>query len=234
MAIPKKHISSVSTVVFDCDDTLWSSDFLRDLIAVAESLQIPQENIISFAKALQKAVWQVFDFHLDNKVTRDSIEIALERLLSNEISAYGITSSSIYDALSHPTFCSCQADPESLDVISYLYKKGYKLVVKSDWFSNVQINHMQNFGYLQYFEFIVGPVGDYFKPDPRGAAKIIGSNDPSHFVMIGDSQNRDVQFANNVGMFSIWINKGNNLRISGKKFSPTYEIQRLSELKSIL
>lgn len=113
-------------------------------------------------------------------------------------------------------------------------KPRFPLYILSNGFNEVQYKKMDSAGLTPYFEKII--LSDHIginKPDPAlfdYALKEIGTK-AEESVMIGDNWNSDIMGAKSAGIDQIWFNPQNE---SPKGYTPTYTIQKLSEIKDIL
>ena len=225
---------SFSTLVFDCDDTLWKLDSDKSMRLVAQHLKVPQEKEHEFIHVFRESLYAVISMLSHQKVTKSIVIDDLNALVGSYLHSVGTDVYRAYDAICIPEFSYSEPYPETINVLRYLKAKGYKMVAKSNWFAHVQVKRLKQFGFLDYFELVSGPIDDYFKPNPQCMRKIIGTSDPSHFVIIGDSLSSDVQLANNVGIKSIWINHSGEEKVFEKNNKPSYEINAIEEIVGIL
>ena len=110
------------------------------------------------------------------------------------------------------------------EVLEYLKSKDKKLVILSNWFTEVQIERLRKNGLLHYFEEIYG--GDYtLKPNKKAFLRAMGSTSPSECVMIGDNYFKDVLGARAVGCEALFYGPNSDLIIDKQK------IKRMNEIK---
>ncbi|WP_243347015.1 YjjG family noncanonical pyrimidine nucleotidase [Parabacteroides sp. FAFU027] len=133
------------------------------------------------------------------------------------------------DAVSSKT----QLIPNAKDLLEYLYPK-YRLFVLSNGFRDVQQKKLANSGLLGYFEKIITSedVG-VNKPYPgifEYALKSTNSR-KKESIMIGDNPEADIAGAYNYKLDQIYFM---NFQCHSLPFTPTYSVDTLDEVKSIL
>lgn len=123
---------------------------------------------------------------------------------------------------------------ETFKVLDAL-KKDYRLLLLTNGSPDLQQTKLEITAELvPYFEKIVIS-GDYGrgKPDPGifEHALALMELDKDEAIMVGDNLMTDILGANRMGMTSVWINRHDKQR---NEVIPTYEIQHLEELQSLL
>lgn len=110
------------------------------------------------------------------------------------------------------------------EVLEYLKSKDKKLVVLSNWFTEVQIERLRKNGLLHYFEEVYG--GDYtLKPNKKAFLRAIGGTSPSECVMVGDNYLKDVLGARAAGCEALFYSPNSDLIRDKQK------IKRMNEIK---
>ena len=226
---------NITTVVFDCDGTLWDADFVALSRNIARKNNIPKEEEEEFAIRLTKAAFSLPDYVGNKRITVKLLSQAIDDIIPDLLSKYGITGKRIIENCQDETLTVSTSYPSTLGTLQYLHKNGYRIYAKSNWFSSVQSNLMKKYGYLDYFERVFGLLNDYFKPNPESAYKFLGNKDPKHFVYVGDSFKNDVGIAKTTGMYSIWISKDINKELLlSKSELPNFIIRNIGQLVEIL
>ena len=122
----------------------------------------------------------------------------------------------------------------AFEMLQTLYQRGYKLYAASNSFGHLQRKRLELAGVLPFFEgtYISMDIG-YDKPDRRFYDFALNDAQLSadEVLMVGDSMTTDIIGAQRVGIDTCWFNPTNR-PIGDTK--PTYEIQSLSQLLSIL
>lgn len=121
--------------------------------------------------------------------------------------------------------------PYATEVCKFL-SLTYELVFITNGFTNTQVERVQKSGIADYFQKIIvseelgieKPSIDFFKK----ALKLIGSNDTSKMIIVGDSLSSDIAGANNAGIDCCWYNPNKNAVSS--KYKINYVINDLREL----
>ena len=121
--------------------------------------------------------------------------------------------------------------PYAEEVCKFL-SKTYELVFITNGITNTQVKRVQKSGVADYFHRIIvseelgveKPSIDFFKK----AFKIIGSDDTSKMVIVGDSLSSDIAGGNNAGIDCCWYNP--NKSTISSKYHVKYVISDLREL----
>lgn len=82
--------------------------------------------------------------------------------------------------------------------------KNYELVLLTNFFSQSQLNRLNNMGIGKYFTEVHGE--DLIKPNEYAFIKACGPHKPEECVMIGDSIDIDVEGAKKAGLNAIFVN----------------------------
>ena len=113
------------------------------------------------------------------------------------------------------------------DLLDYLSKK-YELFVYSNWFTDVQLYRLKRYNLDKFFTKIYGfdilPV----KPSKNGIKKIVGNDNISNYIFIGDSISIDIEIPFNMGMNTIFYNRKHIIQDKYK------EVLDILELKNML
>lgn len=125
--------------------------------------------------------------------------------------------------------------PEVQDLLQALRSK-YRLGLVTNGPPDLQKEKIGRTGIGKFFDNILisGEIG-IGKPDARlfNLALARFSVEHTKVVMVGDSLERDIQGAHNVGIRGVWINRI-GVKAENQEIVPDYEIGNLEELVSIL
>lgn len=125
------------------------------------------------------------------------------------------------------SYISNQDNREVVDTLQYLKDSNYEIVALTNWFTEVQIEKLRQFGILNYFSYICG--GEMaLKPYSESYVYASGDNSFDECIMIGDSLSCDVIGPISNGMDAIHYTNGKDFDHGHRK------IKRLNELKEIL
>lgn len=121
----------------------------------------------------------------------------------------------------------------AVDLLDYLKSK-YRLCVLSNGFSEMQYVKIKSAGLEGYFdEVVLSDVVGINKPQvgifDYALRKLNAGK--SEVIMVGDNYSSDIVGAHNANIEQIWYNPKKQEAID---FKPTYTIEHLSEVKSIL
>lgn len=123
--------------------------------------------------------------------------------------------------------------PYTIDILTYLKQKEYKMHLITNGFESVQFKKIKNSGIADYFtEVITSEASNSLKPHKdifeyalkNTNAKIAES------IMIGDNESADIQGGINIGMDTIFVN---HIQVV-PTVQATYTITHLKELEAIL
>lgn len=121
----------------------------------------------------------------------------------------------------------------ALDLLEYIKKRGCKIIMLSNGFTELQYKKMSKVGFDKYFDYVIlSDVIGKNKPDPIifKEALAISNSIIEDSVMVGDSYLADIQGAMNIGMDQIWYNP----QKLEAEIQPTYMVCRLPDIKSLL
>ena len=121
----------------------------------------------------------------------------------------------------------------AIELLEYL-KPRYKMHIISNGFREVQYKKIENAGLSSYFDQIVlSEDAGVNKPNPLifDLALKQAEAKREETLMIGDSWEADMQGAYNAKIDQLWFNPN---KISSKQFEPTYMVESLLEITSIL
>ncbi len=125
--------------------------------------------------------------------------------------------------------------PGAEETCAYLSSK-YALAVVTNGIKEVQRSRISRSPLEPYFSaLIISEEAGSSKPAPaifEHACDRLGFRDKDRMIMVGDSLSSDIRGGINFGIDTCWFNPGSKANDSG--LQPTYEIQTLSELMTIL
>jgi FMN phosphatase YigB (HAD superfamily) len=219
-------------IIFDLDGVLWQLDFKEFGRMMAKDLRIEENLQEEFASKIKTTIATLLKKNTIKITERVIMEIITENI--PDLAKYKVDASMIYNCFTNPKYEYCKNNPNALEVVKTLYERGYLLLVKTNWFANVQIENLKRYGYAPYFKEVVGMMDDYMKPNPLSVAKLLGGEDPSNFIIIGDTPKKEMKLANDLGMESIWLNEGNEPKPEDETLWATYEVQDIKEILNIL
>jgi len=130
-------------------------------------------------------------------------------------------------------------EDDSLPTLQKLEKSGYRLGIISNAGDDQDVQQLtRRFGIRSYFDFILTSAAcSYRKPHPRIFELALANWYllPSEAVMVGDSLTADVQGAQNVGMFGVWLNRRADPQMEiQESVRPDASLTSLAELPALL
>ena len=117
---------------------------------------------------------------------------------------------------------------ETIDMLEYLKKRRYSLVVLTNWFRKTQVLRLKNKNLLDYFDYIYA--GDLcVKPNIQSYINAVGRFKVNECVMIGDNLKKDVLKPQSIGIDSIFYNP-NNESYNKKLVKTIDSFERIKEI----
>lgn len=225
-------------IFFDLDHTLW--DFkTNSRLALKEifiAFELNEKGIPSdthFIDVYEKYNYKMWAEYRNGKMSKETLRTerfrqslshlgVKDKKMSNLIADYYVDHSPYKKVLF----------PNAIDVLSELNKE-YTLHIITNGFEEIQAIKIENSGLSHFFnEIITSEQAGYKKPDPAIFRYSLNKTkaDVSESLMVGDNQLVDIEGAQKVGMDGILFNPEKEDLI----VNPTYEVNDLSEILSIL
>ncbi len=123
--------------------------------------------------------------------------------------------------------------PDTIDVLTYLQAKDYRLHLITNGFEEVQHNKLKNSGLSPFFEVVVtSECSNSLKPQKEIFEFALHKTGAlvEESLMIGDALDVDVAGALNIGMDAVHVNYNRK----EQDIAPTYTIYHLRELENFL
>ena len=123
--------------------------------------------------------------------------------------------------------------PHTIEILTYLTKKGYTLHLITNGFEKTQWSKLRNSGLDRFFtEVITSESSNSLKPKKEifDYALLKAKATLQESIMIGDNLDADIQGALNAGMDCIFVNHINNMN---ELVKPTYTVTHLNQLEHI-
>lgn len=118
--------------------------------------------------------------------------------------------------------CVPSRNQKLIETISNLSKK-YELVLLTNFFGASQLNRLNTMKIGKYFKEVHGE--KKIKPNPESYLCACGNHKPEECVMIGDSLEKDIKGAKDVGIHTVYINyQGIKEKFSDASISTVEEI----------
>lgn len=222
-----------TTLLLDLDNTLLDFNKAEEsaIIRVLKQFNLPYDNkTVKTYSEINASFWKRFE---KGEIPKNAIFegrfIKLLEVLGKSENTKSISEQYIIN-LSEGYFTVEGA----IEILDYLKNKGYFLCAATNGFSITQHKRVKNSGLELYFDkvFISEDAG-HQKPEREYFDFIIDNipeKDRTKILLIGDSQSSDILGGINAGIDTCWYNPTK----SEKKYFSNYEIENLSELKSIL
>ena len=189
----------IKRILFDVDNTLikWENDY-KYLSMMEAGIDDPV-----LAKQIDIATSK-YEENLDH-LTRKSF--------SNYILSLGIniTEEQLNNLIDNDKNRYKKASKELIDLLEYLSSK-YELVIITNWFSDVQSKRLENAGILKYFKEVYSSDLYTKKPNKEIFIAAQGNYKANECLMVGDSIDKDILPAYNLGMDVILIGKSDKYK----------------------
>ena len=197
-------------------------------------------NISTFPSEFRKRLEEYFK-QREHDLLESTYSQVLREVLKDkgydEVSSETIRSA--LDALFKVTQSNWALEEDAVPMLKKLEESGYRLGIISNAGDDQDVQQLlRRFKIRQYFDFILTSAAcSYRKPHPR-IFEIALSNWyllPAEAVMVGDNLTADVQGAQNVGLYGVWISRRVGPQMEQQEaVSPDASITSLSELPAIL
>ena len=221
-------MEGIRTVIWDCDNLMWFHKPEEPQI-LAKALQITDVEELSaeFFCMIEQFNKYFADKRVTLKETYNIIEKNMPILLAHDIMPEYFMK--VWGKLK---FDVNTFNEDTLVAMEYLEQKAIRNVIKTDWWEEVQIGMLKEFGVLNFIERLYCCDHSFLKCNPLSAKEIIKPGTESEHLIIGDTLTSDICFANHAGIKSIWFNRDG--KQNDTPYKPTFEISSLLKIMDIL
>ena len=237
--IIKKKMNNYKHIFFDLDNTLW--DFDKSSMLAFERV-FEEFNLINYGIPSAKEFYKTY-FVYNNLLWEQYRQGKIDKeFLKNERFRLPLEDYGIYDECLANELGESYTDyaarlvalvPNTIEILTYLKEKNYKIHLITNGFLEVQSIKMQASNLDKYIDkTFVSEVVGYKKPDHRifyHAMKEVGGT-TENCVMIGDDLSVDIIPAKEIGMPHIYFNRK---QIPHNEILD-YEIKDLIEIKNFI
>lgn len=211
----------IKRLIFDVDNTLmkWEDYYWDTLKEVCKKLNI------TYTDELSNGIIKAIDtYESENQYySREKMLLHINKITNNSFKMNFLNT-----MLECFEKCVPSNNKKVVAVLEYLSSK-YELVILTNWFLDIQTHRLENFGINKYFSKIFAAENFKMKPDKESFITAMESRKPSECIMIGDSFEKDIQAANDIGIKAIYIAS----KILPKKEENYIIINNLEELTKI-
>ncbi|MBQ4833862.1 pyrimidine 5'-nucleotidase [Pseudoalteromonas sp. MMG010] len=219
-----------SYVLFDADETLFKFDILAGM------QQMFTKYGISFTTAdyqhyqtINKPLWVKYQ---NGEISAQYLQVTR----FNEWSAkLNVPAEKLNEEFLDAMADICQPLPGAISLLNAI-KPHAKLGIITNGFARLQRIRLARTGLTDMFEWlVVSELVSNPKPHPsifEHTFELMGNPDKSQILMVGDTPASDILGAQNVGIDTCWLQHPNETLPQG--ISPTYTVQNLAQLQSLL
>ncbi len=224
-------------IYFDLDRTIWdfetnSKQTFRDIFNKYELIDHFKcfDTFMSTYRRHNEKLWKEYR---EGEISKDTLRWKRFELTLAE---FGIQSNEMAEKIGDD-YISMSPNKKALfpythETLAYLKEK-YELHIITNGFKEVQYIKLENSDLTKYFSTIItSEEAGAQKPKPEifKHALETANAEKNECLMIGDDIETDIKGALNFGIDQVLFNPNNNKH----NFEPTYEINSLNELKTIL
>lgn len=233
--------------IFDCDFTLWDTDWKKTLYNIAVGLNVP-ENLREELSSQMTHLITYIPKGCTTVLTEGKIKERIAEAI--DLQKYGINVEDFFKALKNPEYfvysmkktVETTTDTDAAIVFKYLYELGVKITIKTTWFKEIVLYVLQREGLLKYVpeENVFALENEIPKPNACSLNNNIGDKDPNEVIIVGDSPTKEMAAANNynkennTNIISVWLNDKEKEPPKDEVYVPTYTICRLAEITEIV
>jgi len=190
----------IKRLIFDIDNTLimWKDEYYDYSISnTFKELDIP------FDKSIIKHFNEAVDSYEDYYDIYDKEKFV--KHLNNNLSI-DLPNNFVDIWMKYLSECYEEPSKEFIDTLEYLSNK-YELVILSNWFRLSQENRLINMKINKYFTKQIYTENIKNKPNKEAFMEAIKPYNIDECIMIGDSIEKDIKGAENIGLKTILINE---------------------------
>lgn len=220
----------------------WEPYFAQADEALTEYLRLQgmELNINTFPSEFRRRLLEYFQ-----QREKDLLEATYSAVLREVLieKGYGDVSSDVIrhalDRLFAVTQSNWALEEDSLPTLQKLEQSGYRLGLISNAGDDQDVqNLVRGFNIQRYFDFVLTSAACSYRKPHRRIFELALANWyllPEEAVMVGDSLLADIQGAQNVGMYGVWINRRADPQTEMQEaVSPDASLSSLAELPALL
>jgi putative hydrolase of the HAD superfamily len=231
------------TILFDADRTIFDNDGLHELVAakILEKL-----NIIDFSAQELNNKWvETYFAHQEETMLLKGFCIDRENQAHSLVQAldtFGVKISfeqaDTYWAIMLEEYTkSSKPYPEISELLQFLEMKGIKKAIVSNGDYELIMARLEANNIADKFEFVLAPCEEYPMTKPNKeifleSLKKIGST-PEKTIFIGDTPEADIKGANQVGLYSVLVDKANMHKDLQGDLKPKMIVRSLLEITKL-
>ncbi|KRL66647.1 YjjG family noncanonical pyrimidine nucleotidase [Companilactobacillus versmoldensis] len=220
-------------ILFDLDSTLLDTNLNAEKalqkMPIAQKFSFNSERL-AYWHVLNNSLWQQYE---SNQITKDQL---FDQRFKRYFQHFDVQvdTSPFQDQFIKLFAQEHELMPHAVDLLDSLSDHQLYVISNGTKFKQQQQIKGANIG--SYFrKVILSEYLGYKKPDPKffqSMSQVIGDNDFSDMLVVGDSLSADIQGANRAGIDSVWYNPSKSVNKGSQK--PTYEVDDLLQIQNIL
>lgn len=222
-------------IIFDADETLFDFEksereaFKNTMLEF--NINYDEDYHLKLYKDINTAIWKELE---EGLITQKELKVERFKRLSDKLNA-GFDENEFAKAYMKNLSQASFLYDDSEHLLETLHKD-YRITVVTNGLIDVQTTRIKKSIIAKYFEdVVISEEVEVLKPDPKIfeiALKNINYTDKSKVLLVGDSLTSDIQGGVNFNIDTCWYNP--NKIVNSTELKPTYEINNLMELKTIL
>jgi putative hydrolase of the HAD superfamily len=191
--------------------------------------------ILDTIRSTSRWYWSDPDRHRDGRLELDAARREVVRLALLELGVKNATvAARIGDAYGYHRDAGMEPLPDAIDTVRWLKESGCALALLTNGAGPAQRKKIARFGLAEFFDTILveGEIG-FGKPDPRVYQLALSRLDlaPRDAWMAGDNLEWDVAAPQQLGLFSVWIDRHGRGLPPQSSVRPNRIVRALSELR---
>ncbi len=229
----------IKAVFFDLDNTLYDYDSChkKSLNACYKVFKTKVKGLtkLKFVQAFNNAKKEIKNELVGTASSHNRV-LYFQRMVEKLIGTFEVNLIlKLYSTYWNTLLKDMKMFSDAIKVFDFLTKNKIKIVIVTDLTAHIQMRKIKQLKITKYVDSVVTSeeVG-MDKPNPEMFLLALNRVNllPSDVIMVGDNEERDVEGANEVGMYTVLITK-KKVNVRGN-WKPNYRIKKLSELIKIL
>lgn len=215
-------------IIFDYDDTLIRHDTEKELIYMAEYLNLKYDN--EFKRQITAFYHDMTSWLPKGKINK----VEYESYLFNKVPLFyqnGLGIKELFEAESYKDRKMNLKTNGVQELLEYLASRNYYMCILTNGFFYEQCESLKSQGLYQYFEKVYAWDDFYAKPDERAFLRALEQTDPVENIMVGNNLLHDIIPAKKLGIYTFGVHLMKNAQGAD---TPDIELNELIDIKKYL